>query len=170
MSARDESAAATFRYARGKLIWYALGSFAFVAACMLIAYLGLAPHGSFKEAVIWFGVPFFAFCGVMALRGMRDTRAILTISPAGIKDLRISNDLIPWRAVRGMRLQQVQRQSFVMLDIDPETENHLRLSRLASWTRPMNAAIGFQGLCVNPAGLDGSLDDILAALDRFSIP
>jgi hypothetical protein len=157
-----------FRYANRKLIWYVLGSFAFVAACAWILYLGLAPHGSFKEVVIWFGIPFFGLCGVMALRNMRDTRAVLTISPEGIRDHRISEDLIPWCAIRGMRLQQVQKQNFVMLDLDSEEEKKLRLTRLASWTKPMNAAIGFHGLCVNPAGLDGSLDEILAALERFA--
>jgi hypothetical protein len=163
-----EESGVGFRYANRKLIWYVLGSLAFVAVCAWILYLGLAPHGSFKEALIWLGIPFFGLCGVMALRGMRDSRVILSISPGGIRDLRVSEDLIPWRAVRGMRLQQVQKQSFVMLDLDPADEKTLRLTRLASWTKPMNAAIGFHGLCVNPAGLDGSLDDILAALERFA--
>lgn len=163
----DDTAGAAFRYSWGKLALGALGSFAFAAMCGWIAYGGLAAPGSFKEAVMWFGAAFFGLGGVLCLRNAFDRRAILTISPAGIRDLRISPDFIPWNAILGLSLSGLGRQQFFTLEMDPGAVKAIRLSRMARWSGPMNAKLGFSGLVLNPRGLDGSLVDLIQALMRF---
>ena len=157
----------TFRYAPGKLVSYTLGSFAFTALAAWLIYRGAAPHGSFKEAAVWLGVIFFGLDGVVLATRLFDRSEILTISPAGVRDTRISRDVIPWSAILGMAATSYRGQSFITLEIDPATEEVIRLSRMARWSRPMNAKLGFRGLVLNPAGLDGSFDDIVLALTRF---
>jgi hypothetical protein len=166
----QETGGVAFRYARGKLVWYALGGFGFVALCAWLLAIGAAPYGSFKHAVLMFGVAFFGLAGLMALRSMAGRRDIVAISPQGITDIRISPSLIPWTAIRGMSMRETRGQRFIMLDVDPAVEKALPLTRTARWTMPMNAAIGFRGLVLNPAGLDASADEIVAALVRFEPP
>jgi hypothetical protein len=167
MKADGDTDGVTFRYARGKLILYALGSFAFAALAAWIIYRGLAPQGSFKEAAMWLGAPLFGLGGLVCLLRVFDRSAIVFISPAGIRDSRISEDIIPWHAILGMTARSYRRQNFITLAIDPEAEKGIKLSRLARWSGPMNAKLGFSGLVLNPAGLDGSFDDIVQALVRF---
>ncbi|MGQ0456745.1 MAG: STM3941 family protein [Hyphomicrobium sp.] len=167
MTDHDKSGVA-FCYARGKLALYLLGGLAFAIACGWAIYIDAAPSGSFDQAVLWFGVPFFGLLVLLALKNFGDRRAILTISSEGIRDVRIAPNLIPWDAIRGMTLREIKRQRFVMLDLDPGFEKTLQLTRLARFSKPMNAAIGFHGHALNPAGLNGSLDQIVGAIEKFS--
>jgi hypothetical protein len=158
----------TFRYARGKLVWYALGSFACAGLSAWVAYMGLAPQGSFKEAVIWAAIPLFALSGVMNFRQMRDQREILRIAPDGITDLRIAPQSIPWDAIRNISIRKVKGQGFIVLHVEPEAEVRVSLSGVGRWSRSANAALGLDGLVLTPAGLDGSCDEVMSALRRYA--
>jgi hypothetical protein len=162
-----DAADVTFRYARGKIIFYGLISFAFSVLAAWILYRGLAPQGSFKEAAMWLAAPLFGLCGFMLLLRAFDRSVIVSISPAGVRDTRISEDVIPWSAIRGVTVGSLKGQRFITLAIDPEVEKGLRLTRLAQWSGPMNAKLGFHGLVLNPAGLDGTYDGIVQAFARF---
>lgn len=164
----SDASAVSFRYARGKTALYLLGGLAFAVACAWALYMEAAPRGSFDEAVLWFGVPFFGLLVLMAVKNLGDRRDVVTISQAGVRDIRIAPELIPWRAIRDITVRQLKGQRFIMLDIDPSFEKTLQLTKLARFSKPMNAAIGFHGQTLNPAGLTGSLDQIIAAIDKFS--
>lgn len=166
----EQDGGVSFRFARGKLLALTAGSFAFAAACTFLLSTGAAPDGGFKEAVLYFGVPFFALCGVLGIKYLRAHGDAVVISPSGIMDTRISADTIPWPAVRSMTVREMRGQHFIMLDVDPNFERTMKLTRMAAWTKPMNAAIGFEGFAITVAGLDGSLEDLVAAIARFAPP
>ena len=166
----SEARGAVFRFARDKVLLLAIGAFVFAALCGFLIHTEAATHGSFKEAALYAGIPFFALCGVIGLRYAGDKGEVVVISPAGIKDTRIASDTIPWHAVRSISVKAIRGQRFIMLDVDPAFEQTMTLTRMAAWTKPMNEAIGFKGLAVNPGGLDGSLDQLIAAMEKFAQP
>jgi hypothetical protein len=78
---------------------------------------------------------------------------IVTISPGGLRDVRVAADPIPWRAIKGISTWQMQRQTVLVVAVDPATEARLALTRLARWTRSANRKLGADGLVVSSQGL-----------------
>ena len=100
------------------------------------------------------GVAFFTFCaGVAIWRLLAQRGAIVTISPAGLRDVRVAAETIPWSAIKSISTWQLQRQMVLVVAIDPDVEQRLTLTRLARWTRSGNRQLGADGLVVSAHGL-----------------
>lgn len=100
------------------------------------------------------GVVFFSFCAAVAIWRLIGQRGpIVTVSPAGLRDVRVAAEPIPWPAIRSISTMQMQRQMVLVLAIDPATEARLTLTRLARWTRSANRALGADGLVISAHGL-----------------
>ncbi len=61
--------------------------------------------------------------------------AMVTVSPAGLRDVRVAAEPIPWRAIKSISTWQMQRQMVLVVAVDPAVEAGLTLTRLARWTR-----------------------------------
>ena len=108
------------------------------------------------------------------LRGGRDLAAarssaapVMTVSPAGLRDVRVAAEPIPWRAIKSISTWQMQRQMVLVVAIDPEEEARLTLTRLARWTRDANRRLGADGLVISAAWADGRLSDAVLHLPRL---
>lgn len=156
-----------FSVSRLRMAGLVLLGVAMTAACAFVLQRHLAPPGSFKEAAIMFGVPFFGLCTVIAIARLLKGGATLTIGPAGIRDTRVSPDLIPWRAITGFKEIEIHRQRMMMIEIDPACERALQLSRLTRMMGRANAALSLKGLAITAQGLDGSFDDLVAAVRKY---
>ena len=100
------------------------------------------------------GMIFFAFCAAVAIwRLVQQRKAAITLSPAGLRDVRVASQPIPWRAIKGISTLQMQRQMVLVIAIDPAEEAHLTLTRVARWTRSANRRLGADGLVISPQGL-----------------
>jgi hypothetical protein len=100
------------------------------------------------------GMVFFAFCAAVAIwRLFQQRRAAITLSPAGLRDVRVAAEPIPWRAIKSISTLQMQRQMVLVVAIDPAEEAHLTLTRVARWTRSANRRLGADGLVISPQGL-----------------
>ena len=100
------------------------------------------------------GMVFFAFCAAVAIwRLVQQRKAAITLSPAGLRDVRVSAEPIPWRAIKSIATLQMQRQMVLVVAIDPAEEAHLTLTRVARWTRNANRRLGADGLVISPQGL-----------------
>ena len=100
------------------------------------------------------GLVFFSFCAAVAIwRLLAQRGAVVTLSPAGLRDVRVAAEPIPWRAVKGISTWQMQRQMVLVVAIDPADEARLTLTRLARWTRTANRKLGADGLVVSAQGL-----------------
>jgi hypothetical protein len=152
--------AMTLRYARGKLAGCALGGFAFVALCVWLIWSGIAAHGSFKQAIMAVGVVFFGAVGLYAIRQMFIRDPAVVISLAGIMDSRISESIIPWPAILDIDIREVHRQKFLLLQLDPAFKKTMKQTRTASIGNSLNAAIGYQGVALNVAGLEVHVDEV----------
>jgi hypothetical protein len=100
------------------------------------------------------GLVFFSFCAAVAIWRLIGQRgAIVTVSPAGLHDVRVAAEPIPWPAIKSISTMQMQRQMVLVLAIDPAVEARLSLTRLARWTRSANRKLGADGLVVSAHGL-----------------
>lgn len=100
------------------------------------------------------GLVFFSFCAAVAIwRLLAQRGAVVTVSPAGLRDVRVAAEPIPWRAIKSISSWQMQRQMVLVVAVDAAAEQRLTLTRLARWTRNANRALGADGLVVSAQGL-----------------
>lgn len=136
----------------------ALGGWMAVAAGVVGAIVGVV-------ALVFFGA-----CTVMIfMRLMAGAGTVVTLSPQGIRDVRLSADTVPWPAVETIGTWSMQGQSFVVLGLDPSVEQGLKLSAVVRWTRAANAQLGADGLAVGAQGLKIGFDDLLDLIETYWI-
>ena len=115
------------------------------------------------------GTLFFGFCTVMILwRAITATGPVVMLSPTGIRDVRLSAQELPWRAIRGISTWSHQGQQIMVLAVDPEIEAGLELSAIARMTRGANRALGADGLCIGAQELKIRYDDLLALTAAYA--
>jgi hypothetical protein len=135
-------------------------------ACAMIVF-GYIPvaGGSLRQFLVWVGLPFFGLCTLLAAsRLLRASNTVVTLSPEGILDTRLSQRPIPWSAIQEVGVWTMQGQKVIVLPVPPETENAIGLTRIASWSRGANKKLGADGLCVMASGLKISHDALLAEI------
>ena len=86
---------------------------------------------------------------------------VITITQEGIRDRRVAAELIPWSAVRGIKIWEYRGQRVMVFAVDPTVETGLDLTRTVRWTRDANRSLGADGLCVTAQGLKIGFDDLL---------
>jgi hypothetical protein len=112
----------------------------------------------------WFGLLFFGLCTALGLwRLLTAGRTVLTISPHGIKDVRLSAEMVPWSGVEDISTAKIKRQKFVVIAVEPSIEERLALTRMARWSRGPNRLLGIDGLCISAVGLKINHDTLLKA-------
>jgi hypothetical protein len=100
------------------------------------------------------GIVFFSFCAAVAIwRLLAQRGPVVMVSPAGLRDVRVAAEPIPWRAIKSISTTQLQRQMVLLIAIDPADEARLTLTRVARWMRSANRAHGVDGLVVSAHGL-----------------
>ncbi len=165
----DTSKTIEVRGSRLKLVLLGILGTAMTAGCAWVAWAGLASPGSFAQLAIWIGVPFFGLCTLIGLRRLFTAEhVVLMLSPEGIRDTRVAAEVIPWAAVRGLGTWAMQGQKVLVLDVDPEAEKRLTLTRMARWTRGANAKLGADGLCIAATGLEIGYDALLDAATAYT--
>lgn len=119
--------------------------------------------------ICYFGVAFFALCtGVAAWRLVRTRGPVVTITPDGIRDIRVAPEFIPWSAVKRISTWESYGQKMMILAVDPALERRLTLGPIARWSRGANRALGADGLCITAQGLKIDYPTLLEiSQDRF---
>lgn len=121
--------------------------------------------GSLGQFMGWAGLLFFGLCTlVIGSRLMTSSKTIVTLSPSGYLDTRLSERPIPWAAIQNVMVWTMQGQKVIVLQVPPETEASVGLTRIARWSRGANAKLGADGLCTVAAGLKTKHDDLLSAI------
>jgi hypothetical protein len=102
---------------------------------------------------------FFALCTlVIAWRLFTVSGPVLTISPQGIRDTRVTSELISWDAITGIGTWTHNGQRILVLQVTPEAEKKLLVTKFARLARLANKAVGAGGLCITATGLKISYD------------
>ncbi|WAS91603.1 STM3941 family protein [Nannocystis punicea] len=123
---------------------------------------------AFTRVIGTIGALFFGLCTCLWLRQLLTTGAVVTLSPAGLRDVRIAREVIPWSAIDRLSLWTMQNQSFVVVALAPEVEQRLTRTRIARWTRSANRRLGADGLCVSAHGLKVDLATLGSLIQAYA--
>ena len=153
-----------------KMALLGLAGIAMTAVSALTAFRVLdgIEAGSMIELVGYVGVGFFGLCTVLIFWRAATLRGtVVTLTPQGISDIRVAPETIPWRAIRSISTWRSNGQKIMVLDVDPQTEAGLSLSRIARWSRGANRKLGADGLCVIAQGISANYDDLFEAATSY---
>jgi hypothetical protein len=132
-----------------------------LSAALAFRWFPVAPS---SVAWGWVGLAFFGLCTALCVwRLLTAGRTVVTITPHGIKDVRLAADAVPWRAIQGISTVVVKGQKFIVLAVEPSIEKQLALTLIAKWSRGPNRRLGVDGLCVSAIGLKINHDTLLRA-------
>ena len=191
----DTSRTMEIRVSRWKILALLVGTFVFAAGSTVMAFdrLDGAVPSSYHEFVGFGGTAFFGLGFVAALvAAIRWRGPVITLSPEGIRDIRMSPKLIAWRDVRdittlsgddpkiqraiapfitvssGASELQIRKMRFMMLAVAPEIKAGLvagrRLGKLAT---QLDHAFGVDGVAINPQQLSVGYDTLYAAARAY---
>jgi hypothetical protein len=123
--------------------------------CGVVLALSARPATAGLDVVIGgLAAVFFGACTLMiAWRFLTMRGPIVTLSPKGLIDTRVSASLIPWTAIEDIGTFTVNRQKFIVVSVDPGVERTLDLTAIARWSRGPNRSLGADGLCISAQGL-----------------
>ena len=143
-------------YSWKRLLVLLAGGIALTAGCAAMAF-HLFPDmrvDAFYTAVGYFGVIFFGFVILKVGWLLLTARGpVLFIDRNGIRDLRVSQTMIPWNAVEQIGIGEVKKQAFVTLKVTPVLEQQLVASAGRKLMKAANHALGVDGIVINPSGL-----------------
>jgi hypothetical protein len=127
---------------------------AMTAVSAAIAFALLPGVGPFDQIWGYAGLVFFGAATVVALWRLATMRGpVVTITPSGIRDIRIAAELVPWSGITRISTWAYAGQKVMVLKVDPACESGLTLSATARWTRGANRALGADGLAITAQGL-----------------
>ena len=122
-------------YSWKRLLMLLAGGIALTAASAAMAF-HLFPDmqvDAFYTIVGYFGVAFFCFAILKIGWLLLTARGpVLFIDRNGIRDLRISPNVIPWDAVEQIGIGEVKKQAFVTLKVTPGLESNSSRVRAGS--------------------------------------
>lgn len=148
--------------------WRMIGVITVSIAFVLLSLFIAPAHGFIGRVIGGFGIVFFGFIALIAVWRLLALRGpIVSISPVGIRDVRLTGAVVPWSAIRNVSTWSAYSQPAIVLGVDPAYERALKLTALARLTRPLNAAIGADGLCIASQGLVMDHEALLQTITEY---
>jgi hypothetical protein len=155
-----------------KLLLMAFGGLIFVIAGYFMTQATVDTTRASAEVVRVIGYVSIAFFGpVTALivwRLLTQRGTVITLSPAGLRDVRVSPDIVPWPTIANISTWQHSGQSVMIVALLPGEEAKLRLTLIARLSRRANAKLGADGLAVAAQGTKIGHDALMAATIRYA--
>lgn len=166
----DTSRTIEIAQSAGKMILLVLAAVAMTAAS---AFLALGPAAreadGFLAFIGWVGMVLFGLAFVAILwRALTAKGPTLTISPQGLRDVRVARDPVPWTSIRRLFTWGYQSQKILVVAIDPDVEARIGLTLLARWSRAPNRALGADGLAVTAQGLQITHDRLFELVHAYT--
>lgn len=117
----------------------------------------------------WVTLVFFGACTMIALWRLLTQRGpVITLSPQGLQDVRVSADVVPWTAIETLYTWQHSGQKVMVVGLKAGEEQKLRLTTIARLSRGANAKLGADGLAVTAQGTKIGHDDLMAAAIAYA--
>lgn len=149
-----------------RLAMMALASTAFVVGGWFMAQATASTTRHSADLINIIGYAAMAVFGlflVIALHRLITQRGtVITISPAGLTDIRVASDIVPWHAIASLATWENQGQRIMVVSLKPGEEEKLSLTRMARMTRGANARLGADGLAVAAQGTKISHDELMS--------
>ena len=125
-----------------------------ISLAIALGLFGELRAGDFMIYIAWFGVAFFGLALFGAIRSMMTMNGVVvTLSPQGIRDIRISKEPIPWADIRDITTWSYRTQKLMVLKVDADTRKRLGFGAMARWGNRMSRMLGADGMCITAQGL-----------------
>jgi hypothetical protein len=116
----------------------------------------------FHVVVGYAGVAFFGLATLKIVWTLITARGpVVFLSRYGIRDLRISNELILWGSVDDITSWEYRRQKFMVLKISAALEQQLFATKARQAMLLANRALGVDGVVIGASGLTVDFDTLL---------
>ena len=92
---------------------------------------------------------------------------VFVVSSAGLKDVRLAREMIPWAAIRNLRVVTTglySESNVLQIDLEPEWSSNIHLTKMARFQIGSNRPFGINGLRTSLSNLTVSEDVLLSAL------
>lgn len=110
----------------------------------------------------WLSIAVFGLFGAIALwRLLMQRGPVITFSPEGFRDIRVTHDIVPWTAIADLDTWRMSGQQVMIVGLKPDEEQKLRLTAIARMSRGANARLGADGLAVTAQGTKMSHEDLM---------
>lgn len=124
------------------------------------------------RALGYLSITVFGFFLLIALWRLLTQRGpVITLSPVGLRDVRVSNDVIPWQAINSLKTWQMSGQQVMVVGLIDGEEAKLKLTTIARMSRGANARLGADGLAMTAQGTKIShaelMDAAIAYAERY---
>ncbi len=142
-----------------RFIWacFVLAAFCALIATGLIAIGPLMPFQPFAFA----GMLVFGLCIVGGMLWLTRFKPILEVTTDGLRDRRVSPDIIPWSGIASVTVSDRRRR--LQLQINADVAD--RMMR----TRAQASAMQGRDVSISMIGLNGTFDDLVNALKRVEM-
>lgn len=172
----DTSGTIAIEQSPWKMLMLLFGSLAFVAAGWWMIGATERTGRQSLETIHFFGwasIVFFGLCALILLWRLATVRGpVITLTPEGIRDTRVSSDIIPWTAIRSITTWSHKGTSAMVLGLRAGEEEKLKLSAITRMTRGANKALGADGLSIVATGTkishDRLMDTAIAYARRYA--
>jgi hypothetical protein len=123
----------------------------------------------FRMAVGYFGLVFFGFATCKSIWLLILSRKpVVFIRHDGIRDSRVSDELIAWESVEKISIWQHSRQKLVVLKVTERMATRLAGSAPRRLLSLANKAVGADGVIINTAGLTMDAETLFDTCTRYS--
>ena len=145
-----------------------LGLLGFSLAYQIARLSGIVAIGHGRLLVILITIHSTAISGLLIfligrLRMARDP--VVTLSPEGFHDRRVSFAPVPWEAITGLR---AQGSWIVLLQISESARQELPLTCMARFTDWSNRWLGWGGLWINSFGLKANTKELVDLIGKYA--
>ncbi len=140
----------------------------FVTACFIMAGLcamvatGVIGAGPLVavQPIAFLGMLVFGLCIVGGVLWMTRFRPILEVTTDGLRDRRLSPDIIPWSGIASVTVSDRRRRQVLQLQINVDVADRMMRTRAHAGT------MKGRDVAISMTGLNGSFDDLVRALKR----
>jgi hypothetical protein len=126
--------------------------------------IGLFPTVVGYFGVLFFGLATFKFAWLL----ISAKEPVVFIRRNGIRDTRISSELISWNSVEKISIWQIRGQKLVVLKVSPLVAKRLVAGSLRRVLSLANKALGADGIIINTAGLAMGAETLFDTCMRYS--
>lgn len=156
--------------ARMRMVGLFLAALVFVGLCVFALVAEptgrrSAEPGSFAQFALIAGLVLFGVGALAVLRELVRTGPLVSVSPQGIFDRRISNGWIPWSAIASIDEVRVGAQTFLRIEPAPGRDAELPWTRRGRWIARANAGFG-GGYWIPGQGVKGGTAAIRDAIAK----
>ena len=150
----------------GKLILAMVGAIALIPLGALFALGVFGDVDPPARLLGWLAVVVAPIGMVRIIWMLRQKAPVMEIGPAGFHDRRLSAVPIPWQRIEGITVEEKPQPHLQVAVSDATAREYIRSGVDSALSRGLRGISG-GGVSVNVVGLDHSLDDVWAAIQRW---